>query len=289
MTALVMLQSLPPAPELAPYIREVQRFQIAAPPAGSVLLHHMPTGNVSLWLCFGTARLTSQRYGLLPRGTLVGIHDQAEVYHFSGCGDVINVLFQIAGVRSFAPFPLSDLVNRILPIDRIWPSWVIQAIADLEAYAFPQRSVLLARLLRRLLIAPERLDQRVVGVVRGVLRSHGRSPVLGLAEQYGLSSSQLERLCRDQFGLAPKRLARLTRFYVASRLMRLESPASWAMFADDAGYADQAHFIREFRTFSGYTPAAFVQARINAEFLQYAPPRNAYADAEFLFEPQEAR
>jgi AraC-like DNA-binding protein len=278
MAELVTLQSLPPGPQLAPYIREVQLFRINAPAQRSIQLHHLPTGNVSLWICFGTARLSSQRYGPLPPAALIGIHDHTELYHFTGCGDVVNVLFHVVGVRTFVPFPLSELVNRMAPIDAIWPRWMAQSIAELERFPFPERASALLQLLHDHVFAPEQSDERVNLVSRIILHSQGRFPVLPIMRNLGLSTSQIERLCRNQFGLPPKRLARIARFYTASRQMRVETPVSWAAFADAAGYADQAHFIREFRHFTGYTPTAFLQSRINAEFLQYEPPDVKYVE-----------
>ena len=46
-------------------------------------------------------------------------------------------------------------------------------------------------------------------------------------------------------------------------------PASWAALAARAGYADQAHFIREFRALAGLTPAAYLRERRAVGFVQY--------------------
>jgi AraC-like DNA-binding protein len=37
--------------------------------------------------------------------------------------------------------------------------------------------------------------------------------------------------------------------------------ASWATFARDCGYADQAHLIREFRALTGLTPRTYARSR----------------------------
>lgn len=52
------------------------------------------------------------------------------------------------------------------------------------------------------------------------------------------------------------------------RLLRLRVRPGGAHLAAECGCSDQAHFIHEFHTFSGYTPAEY--ARAHVRFQQYA-------------------
>ena len=85
-------------------------------------------------------------------------------------------------------------------------------------------------------------------------KRHGLVSLDRVARQAGLGPRQFRRLCIQQTGLPPKFLARVLRF--RHSLCRLDKrPASLAQLALDCGYYDQAHFINEFREFSGRTPA----------------------------------
>ena len=78
-----------------------------------------------------------------------------------------------------------------------------------------------------------------------------------IADGVGWSHKHLIARFRQHVGLAPKTASRLIRF--DGVLRRLErSPLDWAQLAADAGYADQAHLVRDFRAFTGTTPTRFL-------------------------------
>lgn len=77
-------------------------------------------------------------------------------------------------------------------------------------------------------------------------------PWLGRA--LAMSERTLRRRFDESFGYGPKTLDRILRYQRFQRLSR-SSQASAAMLAVEAGYADQAHLVRESRRLTGSTPA----------------------------------
>ena len=75
----------------------------------------------------------------------------------------------------------------------------------------------------------------------------------------GLSHRHLLARFRAATGLAPKQHARILRFDGA--LDALAQGGDFAAIAVDAGFADQAHFTREFRELAGVTPGQWRAAR----------------------------
>jgi AraC-like DNA-binding protein len=84
-------------------------------------------------------------------------------------------------------------------------------------------------------------------------------------------STALAQAFDRSVGLSPKGLARVLRFRRALRGLDEAGggPVSWARLAALAGYADQPHFIRDFRVFAGVTPAAYLRERRAVGFVQY--------------------
>jgi AraC-like DNA-binding protein len=60
-----------------------------------------------------------------------------------------------------------------------------------------------------------------------------------------------------QVGISPKRYCRIRRFQQALTRTGRGRPVDWSQVALDCGYYDQAHFIHEFRSFSGLTPTGY--------------------------------
>jgi len=66
---------------------------------------------------------------------------------------------------------------------------------------------------------------------------------------------------REEVGLTPKLYCRIRRFQQVLALIRCGKPVEWADIALSCGYFDQAHFVHDFRAFSGITPSAYASHR----------------------------
>ena len=74
--------------------------------------------------------------------------------------------------------------------------------------------------------------------------------------EFGLSERALQRLVRRRLGLTPKWLIQRRRLQEAAERLRT-SPASLSDVAAGLGYADQAHFTRDFARVTDMTPGQF--------------------------------
>nr|WP_310523223.1 helix-turn-helix domain-containing protein [Polymorphobacter sp.] len=77
-----------------------------------------------------------------------------------------------------------------------------------------------------------------------------------LVAESGMSARSVERMAKRIYGASPKLLARKYRALGAAVRIGNGEAEGWADMAAGAFY-DQAHFIREFKQFTGMTPARF--------------------------------
>jgi AraC-like DNA-binding protein len=94
-----------------------------------------------------------------------------------------------------------------------------------------------------------------------LVRYDGQVEIRNLADEIGWSAKRLIAEFREQIGMPPKAIARALRFRKTLRLYEQDPSRTWSEIALRSGYYDQAHFIRDFRQFSGGTPTEYVQQR----------------------------
>ena len=68
---------------------------------------------------------------------------------------------------------------------------------------------------------------------------------------------QLERKFIKQIGISPKQLCKVIRLQTALKMMLNQQGESLVEIAYNSSYFDQAHFIKDFREFTGITPKEF--------------------------------
>jgi AraC-like DNA-binding protein len=216
-----------------------------------------------------------------PRAYVVGTMRRALVLPVLGRVDMVGVRFRPGAALPFLDTPLAELVDRNVALDALWGAAAADSLAD-ELASAPAEASRVAALERALLrrLAAARAEPGLVARAAALMRrARGRVSVAEVASALGVGERRLERAFDAAVGIPPKQLARVLRFRAAVRLVGRGDAPRWTTIALDAGYADQAHFIREFRALAGVTPSAFAAERRGARggvgFVQYDPSEGA--------------
>ena len=96
---------------------------------------------------------------------------------------------------------------------------------------------------------------------RRIVESRGTTAIGPVATEVGWSHKRLITRFARQVGLTPKKAARLVRFEHLLAHVTTDRTTPWPVAAAEAGYADQAHMIRDFHAFTGVTPTEYVARR----------------------------
>lgn len=122
----------------------------------------------------------------------------------------------------------------------------------------PMRIAQVKNLLLRELSEFGECEAGIEAAVDLILRRAGGVRVQEVARAMGLSTRQLERRFLHRVGVPPKLFSRLVRFQKVFQAVE-SGYANWAAIAAECGYYDSAHLIKDFREFSGQTPACLFQ------------------------------
>jgi AraC-like DNA-binding protein len=123
----------------------------------------------------------------------------------------------------------------------------------------------LEQFLRERSPAPDPAVELVDRIVGRIATDRDIARVEDLARGMDLGRRTVERLFREYVGPSPKRVIRQYRLQAAADEAAKAGCPNWSRLAYDLGYADQAHFNRDFRAILGTTPAEFAR--------QASPPR----------------
>ncbi|MFZ2177812.1 MAG: AraC family transcriptional regulator [Rhodococcus sp. (in: high G+C Gram-positive bacteria)] len=90
-----------------------------------------------------------------------------------------------------------------------------------------------------------------------LLTRDGRVRVAEVAQEVGWSRRHLVNRFQAEYGVAPKDVARLTRFHRSRRMLRASARATLAEVSAGCGYYDQAHMARDWRALAGMAPSVW--------------------------------
>lgn len=103
-------------------------------------------------------------------------------------------------------------------------------------------------------------NQRQIILAVEIIKKHaGNLKITMLAQQLKISQSKLERRFRKIVGASPKKFASIVRFRNVLNIASNES--SMTQLGLEAGFFDQAHFIKDFKSFTGVTPEKYFRRK----------------------------
>ena len=174
----------------------------------------------------------------------------------------VGVHFKPWGLAPFLPLPAVELRDRPLTLEAVWGRAFADGLRDrLATAAGPQQMLTLLEdeLMRR---AGETMGLGLVRHTSGVIAAATGAVAIGdLSVAAGVSGTHLAQRFKEVVGITPKRLARTYRFTATVLSIDPAGPVDWLELAAGAGYYDQAHFVNEFRAFTGLTPTRYLEVR----------------------------
>ena len=231
-----------------------------------------------LWLYDGFA-VSHSRERLLPTGTVelvvnlredqpdfrepvvAGPHSRHSLLDTAHTASVMGAHFRPGGAFPFLGLPLGELHNLDVRLETLWGARA-------------------AELRERILAAPSHQArfELLEGALLAAARSLARHPAVAFALRelsvvprarsvadvvgdVGLSQRGFIERFRHEVGLTPKLFSRVMRFQEVIRRVHPARQVDWSEVALGCGYYDQAHFINDFRDFSGLTPAAYLASK----------------------------
>lgn len=218
----------------------------------------VPDGYAEIVFYFGSSLSVSHNGVLetLPSPFIMGLLNQPAVLHAEKCIEVIAIrcfpwtVFDLLGLPSGKDgvqqfeHPIAELqptLNKLILSGKIE-----EAINVVKQYFLNARSE----------IASNSLLFRAGVAMR---KANGTMPVHQVAEAAHATVRTLERNFKQSSGYSVKDVSGMMRFEQVRNQLWHNPDCNITGLAQDLGYTDQSHLSREFKRYSGTTPAAFAR------------------------------
>ncbi|MDF2456456.1 MAG: helix-turn-helix protein [Cytophagaceae bacterium] len=192
----------------------------------------------------------------LTSAGITGISDGYKIFKNSNDIGTILVFFTEIGFTHFASHPAHELFNLSLSLDEIFDKNDVLEVEEKLAKASTdkQRITIVEQFLLAQLKDIE-TDKLIVEAIKIIYQSKGTIRIKELNEKLGISQSPFEKRFRKVVGTTAKKFASIIRFN--SVLDNLDKSKSLTEICYENHFFDQAHFIKDFKQFTGDTPENF--------------------------------
>ncbi|MDO4684877.1 MAG: helix-turn-helix domain-containing protein [Candidatus Saccharibacteria bacterium] len=251
-------ETFQPSPDLQPFVKLYWLLEVPAEP-NPAPQRIVPDGCIELIFNLGDdiEHITDSETITQPRTMLLGHITKSFFIRPTGRVDSFAVRFYPHGFYFLSPtVPLRTLTDTETPLANIInPTKAARLEADIaHASSTPGRIAIIESFLRSELRDNTSHDTLVALAVDTIFATKGRGSIGETITQDQSRRRQLERRFRTTIGMSPKQLSRVARLQAVLRDLLDNPHQPLAQVAQRYNYYDQAHFIKDFKDFTGVTP-----------------------------------
>ena len=250
-----------PRRALRPFVRQLWVGTTASPNA-QIREHTLPSGDMHLVVrpagepvrVVASDDATATSVGAAVVG---GVRTTFYIKEVSSGVRSVGVTFHPATAGALFGYTAEELSGRHHSLDDLWSASAAARLQEqLSAASDPetQLDILEETIAARL----PRLRRPHPAVAAALEQFRVTTNVTRAVRASGYSHRTVAEQFRRTMGVSPKAYLQLARM---RRLLARIGAVPWSDLAAEAGFSDQAHFVREFRKFTGATPTAYQRSR----------------------------
>lgn len=107
----------------------------------------------------------------------------------------------------------------------------------------------------------ETLDLQIRQAVQVIIDNKGKTVIGEFSKKINMNERTFERRFLKEVGILPKQFSQIIQFQESLQQLTLKEYVKLTDLVYENGYADQSHFIRVFKAFTGKTPLAFTSKK----------------------------
>jgi len=243
-----------PAERLKPYIKyfvvseNESESEYKVFPSSGLVIGFQYKGKLSI--------IQDKTESTLNSSGITGISDSFKIFKNSTNVGSVLVYFTETGFIHFASHPANELFNLSISLKDIFDKECIQSVEEKLAIASSDKQRI--KTIEQFFLSQLKdiqTDKLIVEAVKLIYQSKGSIRIKSLIEKLHISQSPFEKRFRKVVGTTPKKFSSIVRFNTV--LDNLNRTKSLSEICYEHNFFDQAHFIKDFKQFTGDTPENF--------------------------------
>ena len=183
---------------------------------------------------------------------------------------MVIIRFLPQGAYPFLHFPVVELNNLVIEADLLFAQEVHHLREQLiNAEAVADKFTYIYQWLRQRFKAEFLPHQSIQYLLTQIHNNPTWDVLQNITQSIGYSQKHLIHLFKKFVGFRPKQYQQITRFNLALNEMAQGQFSKLTSLGYDCGYYDQAHFVKEFKKFAGFSPKRFLREK--GEYTHYVP------------------
>ncbi len=249
---------IPPCAELAPYVRHYWVLESCAEEGN---IRERVVSNDSIELMFHYRKPfqslnAANEVSSQPQSIISGLNNSWFDVSTQGAAGAIAVSFLPGTAYNFFRFPLVDIAGKNLHLADVIKHEAMHLEEKIgNATSIQQRVKTIEQFLLKRIHPMAMYDSRLINQGITYIKQYGgQIRAYELSQKLSITPKSLERKFATYVGKSPKQFIKIIRLQEAMKYLSAAHPGSLTQFALANGYFDQSHFIKDFKTWSGYTP-----------------------------------
>lgn len=254
-----------PVQSLRPFVQFYYKVEYLESPGEEEkdTLPNHPQGTVDLMFLLGGAMILNNEATTDQKLTKICVIAQQEGrfnIQFSPSTIFYGIVFYGEVFSKMFDFPLDELTNQgIILENEIDPEYhqlheqLMAGKSDLECVQLIDDFI--HREFASLRMEAGKFDQ----FIAYIRQSQGLLSVEQMKDMANMSKRTLQRKMKATVGVSPKTYSQILRFNHALKMLTTQPELDWHDVLHNSGYYDQAHFIKDFKRFTGRTPSEYMK------------------------------
>lgn len=223
----------------------------------------IPDGCIEMCFILGddVKRFTSEtEYIIQPRAMVFGQITRPYYVQPTGYVNTFTVRFYPYGFANFINRPIHQLADKETPLTSLFGEELASELEQkiIEATSTKSRIAAVEDFLLGKLKDQSTIDTIVKSTIDALSQTKGNEPINSILKDNLSKRRNLERKFSKQVGISPKQLGRIIRLQAALKLILTNKGEKLTQIAYESEYYDQAHFIKDFKEFTGTNPKEYL-------------------------------